>query len=93
MELLFKKEVLGEIKDLIREDFWVHGKVIPSELFQKYKQYFDLLISEENNIDEYLYENDFFNDTNWFIKENNQLKEISIPAIYPDGEISFRYRI
>ena len=92
MELIYKKEILGEIKDLTREDFWVYGKVVPSELFSKYKQCFNLLISEENTIDERLYGDDFFNDENWFIKEDGELKKINIPAVYPDNEISFRFR-
>ena len=92
MELIFKQDIIGKVENLTQEGLWIYGKIIPSELFQNYKKYFELLINAENIAGDTMLENDFFSDVNWFVKNDKTIKEISVPAVYPDGEIAFRYR-
>lgn len=91
MEILFKKEIIGRMENMYREDYWVHGNFIPYELHNKYKKFLDAVISEDG-MDEIQFDKELLDENNWYIKSEEGLKGIWIPAIYEDGDISIRYR-
>jgi len=92
MELLFKNEIIGEIENTYREEYWIHGKFIPSTSYSKYQDFFDAIVSEDG-FDVTTFNEELLDENNWFIKSKDGLKGIWIPAIYYDErEISIRYR-
>lgn len=91
MELLFKEEILGKIEDISEESFWMYGKFKAYDSYHKYKDFFEIMVSEEDaDIEEVNV--DFLEETNWFISIDKEIKEISIPAIHSDGCMAFRRR-
>lgn len=91
MEILFKNEIIGRIENMYSEEYWVHGDFIPYELFNKYKKFFNAVVCE-TGMDETQFDKELFDENNWYIKREEELKGIWIPAIYEDGDISIRYR-
>ncbi len=91
MEILFKKETIGKIENTYREDYWVHGNFIPYISYLKYKDFLDAVVCEDG-MDETQFDKALLDEKNWFIVDRDELKEIWIPAIYADGDISIRYR-
>lgn len=54
---------------------------------------FFAIVDEENDFEETNYRDEWLDDNNWYIIDNeNEKKGIYIPAVYPDGEISWRWR-
>ena len=92
MEILFQNEVIGKIENTYREEYWVHGKFIPYTNYLKYKSFLDTVASEDGP-DVTRFSKELLDENNWFVKSNDGLKGIWIPAIYyDDSEISIRYR-
>ena len=91
MKLLFKDQVIGTISEISHEGYWNYGAFEKNEDYSNFAAFFDDLISEEG-FDEKKYDKDYLDDENWFILLSDEKKGICIPAIYDDGEISFRYR-
>ncbi len=91
MELLFKDNLIGYINNIYQEDYWVHGVFKPTDQFQAYKEFFKAIVCEEG-FDETKFDCEFLDDENWRINNNGDIVGIYIPAIYEDGDISFRYR-
>lgn len=92
MKILFKNEVIGELDNTYREEYWVHGKFIPSDAYYKYSDFLDAIVNEDG-MDETKYNKELHDENNWFIKNKDGLKGIWIPAIYSkDKEASVRYR-
>ena len=46
----------------------------------------------EDSFDESKFDSELLDDNNWSVNDNGKIVGIYIPAIYEDGEISFRYR-
>lgn len=91
MELLFKKNIIGFINNIYKEGYWVNGFFEKTDEFRYYADFFNELVYEDG-FDESKIEFDLFNDDNWYVNENGIKVGIYIPAIYEDGDISFRYR-
>ncbi|MBI6871351.1 hypothetical protein [Clostridium aciditolerans] len=91
MELLFKDTVIGTISGLNNEDSWVHGIFEANEAFNQYKEFFRAIVCEEG-FEESKFNCELLNDENWSISKKGSIAGIYIPAIYEDGDISFRYR-
>ena len=36
MEVLYKNDIIGKIENTYREEYWIHGKFIPSDAYFKY---------------------------------------------------------
>lgn len=50
-------------------------------------------MDEESNLEEEKYNEEMLDDKNWFnLNDENNKKEIYIPAIYSSNEISWRWR-
>ena len=92
MEVLFKNEIIGEIENTYREEYWIHGKFIPCAPYFKYKDFLDAIVSEDGP-DVTKFSKELLDESNWFVKSKDGVKGIWIPAIYSDDEeISIRYR-
>lgn len=91
MDIMFGNNVVGEIVGMYREEQWVHGNFTPSKFYYEYKEFFEAMVCEDG-MDETKFDNELFDENNWFLKSEKGLQGISIPAIYSDGDISFRYR-
>ena len=91
MELLFKKNIIGYIDNIFKEDNWIHGVFIQNDNFKNYIEFFKAIVWEAG-FDETKFDNELLEDENWSVKDNESIIGIYIPAIYADGDISFRYR-
>jgi len=92
MELLFRNEIIGKIENTYREEFWIHGKFIPYDTYFKYEDFLKAIVCEDKP-DVTKFNKELLDENNWFIKTDDELKGIWIPAVYyDDGEISIRYR-
>lgn len=91
MELLFKESVIGNIGIISRENNWVHGVFKQNNSFCNYVDLFKAIICEDR-FDETQFDGELMKDNNWNVNDNGNIKGIYIPAIYDDGDISFRYR-
>lgn len=91
MKLLFKDNLIGYINNTYQEGCWTYGRFEGTEAFLEYKDFFEAMVCEDG-FDETEIHEDFLDDENWKIDNGGVLSGICIPAIYEDGEISFRYR-
>lgn len=91
MELLFQEIVIGYIDNMSKEGFWNYGEFIPNENFKNYIDFFKAIVCEYD-FDETKFDNALLEDKNWNVRDNGNIIGIYIPAIYEDGDISFRYR-
>ncbi|WP_027205100.1 hypothetical protein [Butyrivibrio fibrisolvens] len=92
MKLLFKDQILGTISELSKEGCWHYGKFVKSSEFNSFADFFEDIVCEEG-FDEEKYDKELLNDRNWYVLSSDKKVGIEIPAIYSDGEISFRYNI
>lgn len=91
MKLMYKEQILGCINHVYKEAYWIHGFFEKTDEFEKYEGLFKDLVCEDG-FDESKYEIDILDDNNWYVTDNGKKIGICIPAIYDDGDISFRYR-
>ncbi len=91
MHLLFKDNIIGYINNIYQEQCWIYGDFEGSDKYREYREFFKTIVCEEG-FDESDFDCELFVDTNWMVEDNGALLGIFIPAIYDDGEISFRYR-
>lgn len=91
MELLFKDNIIGYIKDIYTEDYWIHGLFEKTDKFKGYSEFFKGIVCEDG-FDESKFDSELLDDNNWSVNDNGKGAGIYIPAIYEDGDISFRYR-
>jgi len=92
MELLFKKNVIGNIDIRSEENQWVHGVFTRNDKFYYYEDFFKAIVSEDG-FDETQFGGELMKDNHWNVNDNGNIMGIYIPAIYDDGDIFFRYRI
>ncbi|WP_121639460.1 hypothetical protein [Virgibacillus sp. Bac330] len=93
MKLYFSNECLGEIKNVNVEGMWVNGNIIPNKNIEKFKAFFAAIVNEENELVEANFNKEWLDDNNWYIIDNQKEKKgIVIPAVYPDGDIYWRWR-
>nr|WP_218646181.1 hypothetical protein [Bacillus altitudinis] len=72
---------------------WVNGEITPSNNIVKFNDFFAALVDEENDFVETNYNDKWLDDNNWYIiDDENKRRGIYIPAVYPDREISWRWR-
>lgn len=88
---MYKEQILGHISNIYKEGCWIYGFFEKMELFNNFDELFKDLVCEDG-FDETKYETDILDDHNWYISENGVKRGICLPAIYDDGDISFRYR-
>ena len=91
MDILFKNELIGNMSNTYNEEYWVHGDFTPYSAYYKYKNFFDALVCEEG-MDETQFDRDLLDENNWFVKADEGIIGIWMPAIYEDGDVSIRYR-
>ena len=91
MELLFKKNIIGCIDVISKENNWVHGVFTQNDNFYNYAEFFKAIVCEDG-FDETQFDSELMKDNNWNVKDNGNIIGIYIPAIYDDGDISFRSR-
>ncbi|ALM29135.1 hypothetical protein [Bacillus altitudinis] len=93
MKLYFLNEFLGDIRDINVDGMWVNGEITPSNNIVKFNDFFAALVDEENDFVETNYNDEWLDDNNWYIiDDENKRRGIYIPAVYPDREISWRWR-
>ncbi|MFP9131177.1 hypothetical protein [Niallia sp. BSM11] len=93
MKLYFKEKYIGDILDANREGSWVYGIFKPTGNYEKYKTFFEALTNEDNVFDEGQFDAEWLDESNWYIADDQGNKEgIEIPAVYPDGDINWRWR-
>uniref|UniRef100_UPI00289CC7B2 hypothetical protein n=2 Tax=Bacillales TaxID=1385 RepID=UPI00289CC7B2 len=65
----------------------------PSNNIEKFNDFFAALVDEENDFVETNFNEEWLEDNNWYIiDDENKRRGIYIPAVYPDREISWRWR-
>ena len=91
MKLIYKEIILGTICNISREGYWNYGLFEKNCNYDSFECFFADLVCEEG-FDDNKYEKDFCDNQNWYVLKSDEKIGISLPAIYDDGEISFRYR-
>lgn len=93
MKLYFLNEFLGDIRDINVDGMWVNGEITPSNNIDKFSDFFAALVDDENDFVETNFNEEWLDDNNWYIiNDENKRRGIYIPAVYPDREISWRWR-
>lgn len=93
MKLYYKEEYLGDIQDVNREGVWVYGTFKPTANIERYKTFLEALTNEEHEFEEYQFDAEWLNESNWFISDDQGNKEgIETPAVFTDGNINWRWR-
>lgn len=93
MKLYFLNEFLGDIRNITAEGIWMNAEISPSTTMNKFQNFFAAMIDEENDFEETKFNEEWLDDNNWYIIDNqNRKRDIYIPAVFPDGEISWRWR-
>ncbi|MCM3587347.1 hypothetical protein M3182_16540 [Mesobacillus maritimus] len=93
MKLYFLEECLGEIENISVEGMWMNGEIVPNKNMEKFNDFFAGIVDEESDFEEVNFSAEWLDDRNWFaIDDKNSKKGIYIPAVYPDREISWRWR-
>lgn len=94
MKLIHDDIVLGTITDVSGESFWMSGTLsMASSAPGSYREFFDFMTDENNNNVDPPFGPDLLDEDRWFIEQNDGSRRgIAIPAVYPDGLISWRWR-
>ena len=95
LRLYFLNEFLGDIRNISFEGMWINAEITSSKNIDKFNDFFAEIVDEDNDFDfdETNYNEEWLEDSNWHIVDNeNRKKGIYIPAVYPDGEINWRWR-
>lgn len=93
MKLYFLDEFLGDIRNITAEGTWMNAEISPSTTMNKFKNFFAAMIDEENDFEETNFNEEWLDYNNWYIIDNqNRKRGIYIPAVFLDGEISWRWR-
>ncbi|MFB1052301.1 hypothetical protein [Paraliobacillus sp. JSM ZJ581] len=93
MKLYFINEFLGNIHNINVDGMWMNAEIIPSKSIDKFNDFFTAIVDEENDFEETNYNDEWLDDSNWYIMDSEKRKKgIYIPAVYPDGEINWRWR-
>ncbi len=93
MKLYFLNEFLGDIRNISVEGMWINAQITPSKNIDKFNDFFAAIVDEENDFEETNYNEEWLDDSNWYIIDNeNRKKGIYIPAVYPGREINWRWR-
>jgi hypothetical protein len=93
LKLYFLNEYLGDIRNISVEGMWINAEFTPSKNLDKFNDFFAAIVDEEIDFEETNYNEEWLDDSNWYIIDNeNRKKGIYIPAVYPDREINWRWR-
>lgn len=93
MKLYCINEFLGDISSVTVDGMWITGMITAAEAMEKFKKFFAALVDEENDFNKANYPKQWLEDHNWFmVDKDNKKKGIYIPAVYPDGEICWKWR-
>jgi len=93
MRLIFQSSCLGEIEDLFFDQPEVHGMFKPSAGIEEFQQLFAWMVDEDNSSEEPPFDADLLDDSNWFvIDDSGERRGITVPGVYADGEIIWRWR-
>ena len=93
MKLLFQKTCLGEIDDLFFDQPEVHGSFRPASGIDDFQRLFRWMVDEDNSSKEPPFDDELLNDDNWFVIDDaGQKRGITLPGVYDDGEIIWRWR-
>nr|WP_257535544.1 hypothetical protein [Mesobacillus foraminis] len=93
LKLYFLNEFLGDIRNISVEGMWINAEITPSKNIDKFNDFFATIVDEEADFEETNYNEEWIDDSNWYIIDNeNRKKGIYIPAVYPDREINWRWR-
>lgn len=92
MNLLFKDIIIGEITYISRDMFDLYGQFIPNINFNDIKEFMYSLTDEDFILNENTVDIELWAEENWLIIEDDSFIPISVPAIYPDGDIYWRCR-
>jgi hypothetical protein len=92
-KLFFRDLCLGEITDVEGEFPWMSGTLQPAPAAEPFGAFFRWMTDEEHASQEPPFEADLLDDDNWFIQDEHGSKTgITVPAVYGDGLISWRWR-
>ncbi|MFP7226431.1 hypothetical protein [Priestia filamentosa] len=92
MKLYFSDEYLGDIESPKVEGLWMYGTIKPTESLEKYRDFFEALLDEDNQFNEEEYDEKLLNDYNWYIiDDEGKKKGIDLPTIHPTGDIDWRW--
>ncbi|MFB9989729.1 hypothetical protein [Bacillus benzoevorans] len=93
LKLYFINECLGEVQNINIDGVWVNGKIKPNKNLGKFIDFFEGVIEEESKFVAENFNTAWLDDRNWFIVDgDNKKKEIHLPAVYPDGDINWKWR-
>jgi hypothetical protein len=93
LKLYFLNEFLGDIGNVSVDGMWINAEITTSKNMEKFNDFFAAIVDEENDFEEANYSEEWLDDSNWFIIDDENTKRgIYIPAVYPDGEINWRWR-
>lgn len=95
MNLLFCNTILGEITGLYGDQPWWGGKFHPNPEAAQFQEFFAWMVDEEKNNfpTDPPFAREWWTDDNWFVEDaEHGRRPISVPAIYEDHSISFRFR-
>ena len=85
MELLFKDNIIGYIKDIYTEDYWIHGLFEKTDKFKNYSEFFKGIVCEDG-FDESKFDSELLDDNNWSVNDNGKV-QVFIFLLYMKMEI------
>ena len=92
MELIYKNKCVGEIVDVTIDmpEFW--AKIIPNGNAVPLLECWYYITDEDSSYDDPPFDPEYYTDENYSIDIDGDIIPIYLPAIYPDGTISWRRR-
>lgn len=94
MQLLFHEEVIGIIRDQSNDGPEMWGSFEPNDAAIKFTEMWNFMADEDNWDKDPPVSEDYLEDSNWSILEDaGTRRQIFLPAVYPDGSISWHWRI
>lgn len=93
MQLYYQNRCLGWVDGVFLDQPEVHGRFSPAAGIEPFEDLFAWLVNEDNAGEEPPFDDALLDEANWFVVDNDGRKRgISVPGVYDDGEIFWRWR-
>lgn len=92
MRLFFKGNQIGVVTLKGSDHPWLIGVVELNAAGEELRAFFSWIVDEENFTQDPPFDEDLLAEESWELDADGDLKGISMPGIYPNNEIRWRWR-
>jgi hypothetical protein len=92
IKLYFQQQAVGEVRRESMDQPWVTGTITLTPLGEQLGEFFRFMTDEDSISTDPPFDPCLLDDDNWSLEVNGERRGITVPAIYEDGQIWWRWR-